>query len=224
MFGKKSAVITGDYLLCLDAMAAVQIRREFNDNWATEYLPSFVNICLGEYNELRQNGNINLSPRLYLKIISGKTAELFRLSAIIGTTLSGADDETAKRSGRFGLYLGLIFQIIDDCKDYMLTEESAQKPVKHDLSQGVVTLPLILALANKPELAYIAKEAMFSEKERLNLIAHIKKADAITESRAIAERYAKKAEKLLFTLFSSKKQDKLKAILAQALAASEKFA
>ncbi|MDR1532500.1 MAG: polyprenyl synthetase family protein [Clostridiales bacterium] len=229
-YGKKSAVIIGDYLLCLAAAAAAHVLNSNAEGQARqaerllsltrEYLPAVANICLGEFRQLRESANLDLSPRLYLKIIAGKTAELFRLSAIIGAEAGGAGEDAVKRAGKFGLYLGMVFQIIDDCKDYLSSEVSVQKPVRHDLAQGVVTLPLILALINAPELRGTAQAALFRGEAGAALAGLVARAGGVERARGIAQRYAQKGEKLAAELYTGPKREKLLDLLQNALKGS----
>jgi heptaprenyl diphosphate synthase len=216
-FGKRSAVIIGDYLFCL-AMAYVlpsfEDREDRNYGLIKKYAPSLTNICLGEFNQMKNNGNIDLSIRSYLKIITGKTAELFYISALTGALIGGASEEEARRTyGLFGKYLGMVFQIIDDCQDYELAEETALKPVKHDFTQGVVTLPLIFAVMRDPDLKRVFK----SDRSPERIIEHariVKDCGVVAEAKALAFRYAQKAEGIVRELFDSRKRDRLLELLS----------
>ncbi|MDR1558251.1 MAG: polyprenyl synthetase family protein [Clostridiales bacterium] len=228
-FGKKNAVITGDYLLCValsTAAGAVEESDFQNDTGRgfmlfKKYMNSFTKICLGEMDEAANSRNLALSPRRYLKIISGKTAELFRISAAIGAAVSGAEE--LSQTGLIGWYLGMSFQIIDDCKDYGFNSESALKPVKHDLTQGVVTLPLILTLAKDPVLRGLAKEVISQNRESERLTEAVVKAGGVEMAMDTARRYAEKAAKLTDSLFDGLKRDKLRELIANALSSSKAF-
>ena len=56
--------------------------------------------------------------------------------------------EPAQREAlrRYGLYLGMAFQITDDVLDYTGSESVTGKPSGHDLREHKITLPLIAAL------------------------------------------------------------------------------
>src|SRR6059036_1422676 len=60
------------------------------------------------------------------------------------TTLFRSDHRAAL--ARFGLHLGMAFQITDDLLDYTQTEAVTGKPSGLDLKEHKVTLPLIAAL------------------------------------------------------------------------------
>ncbi|MDR1912913.1 MAG: polyprenyl synthetase family protein [Clostridiales bacterium] len=230
-FGKKSAVIIGDYLLCLAMSAALKAYESTKDK-PTEldpsfkkYLPLLTRICEGEFNQLRNASNLELAPRTYLKIISGKTAELFRISAMTGAGFipQERNETELSKAGRFGWYVGMVFQIIDDCKDYQLDTANAQKPVRHDLPQGVITLPIIMALLRTPELISDVKDVLYSHKRVEDISDAIQQSGGVEAAKSIAGRYAKKAAKLLDGGYTGKKREMLELILNKALVASGSF-
>ena len=59
----------------------------------------------------------------------------------------------------------MVFQLADDCMDYEATMEQALKPVLSDFEQGVVTLPLIVALNDQPELRQRAADGKITKEE-----------------------------------------------------------
>jgi octaprenyl-diphosphate synthase len=61
--------------------------------------------------------------------------------------LGEGDQQQEEAIHRFGLNLGLAFQLRDDFLDYAASEEEVGKPIGNDLQEGKITLPLIHALA-----------------------------------------------------------------------------
>ena len=160
-YGKKTAVICGDYLLCLALKLASSVADK--QGYLNIDTPDYMaRVCFGELSQHINNANFDLSVYRYLKIISGKTAALFEASFHAGAVLSGCDRADIGRYRRLGRYVGMIFQLIDDCMDFEATESVAKKPVQSDFEQNVVTLPLIHALANKLGL---------KEKARMHVLA-----------------------------------------------------
>jgi heptaprenyl diphosphate synthase len=150
-YGKRTAVICGDYLLCaaLKTAASIPNKKDYLDFSPADYMSR---ICLGELNQHLNNGNLDLSVYRYLKIISGKTAALFEASFYAGAVLCTDDRRSLAHYRRLGRYVGMIFQLTDDRIDFEADESAAKKPVQSDYEQGVITLPLIYALQNKPAL------------------------------------------------------------------------
>jgi len=51
--------------------------------------------------------------------------------------------EKEKALARYGMDLGIAFQLVDDCLDYTLNNEELGKAMGNDLREGKITLPLI---------------------------------------------------------------------------------
>ena len=231
-FGARDAVICGDYLLCMSLSMITEAYSAHHQNEKTGAVNAFTptitrfskalgDICRGEYAQNRNSGNINLGIYSYLKIISGKTASLFYISACAGAVLGGENESTAHSVGRFGHYLGLAFQILDDCKDYELTESEALKPVGKDILGGVVTLPLIMAIQKNSELRGFAEDVIRTGREVSKLIEAVRKSGGTEESRRFARRCAQKAESMLKNV-SAEKRRNLMDVLERTLASADK--
>lgn len=226
-FGKKRAVVCGDYLLCMavDMVAGLPYSYDDNEAWLLpEFLSAAKKICIGEKNQSDNAGNLALSLRQYLKIISGKTAMLFYISSYAGALAAnrGKTKENIRQIralANFGRLLGIMFQIADDLKDYEQTEADALKPVRRDIADGVVTLPLILALAKNPGLKDLAAAAIGDEANVPKLIESVRANGGCGDAREIAARYRGKAERLLIAgTDDNEKRKKLLEILNGAAA------
>jgi len=200
-FGRKHAVICGDYLLCLAASFAVPLHSDYREH--ADLLQVFTSalsrICMGELRQLCNNRNIELEIPGYLRIISEKTAALFYVAAFAGALIARYNRDETMRLARFGRYFGMVFQIVDDCKDYEISEDEALKTVGKDISEGVVTLPLIYAFRNSPQLRDMAKEAFDDAILAKQLAKAVCNTDGTQKSRDLAVRYADKARLLLKT-------------------------
>lgn len=192
-YGKRTAVICGDYLLCIALKLAADVPNK--QDYLNLDMPDYMTkVCFGELNQHINNGNFNLSVYRYLKIISGKTAALFEASFYAGAILSGSEQFEIRKYKRLGRYIGMIFQLIDDCMDFEATENIAQKPVQSDFEQSVVTLPLIHAFENI---------LSFKEKARKNEVTRIEIDDAVSKTggliytRMIAKKYYNKFLKII---------------------------
>lgn len=220
-FGKKQAVIYGDYLLSL-SLATVsphyeRARAQDQVDMPNKFIGTMQNICLGELKQYLNNKNAELDLLEYLSIISGKTAALFYLSAYTGALISDTSEKEARQIGRFGRYMGMAFQILDDCKDYTFSESMAGKPVNNDVAEGVVTLPLIFALRKKPALKELVYGVFESRQADSRLLREVREQGGVGEARELAERYAEKAVKALSRTSNDLKREKLSALLQKTL-------
>lgn len=210
MYGKKTAVICGDYLLCTALTIAGSISNK--QDYISIDLPNYMNkVCLGELKQHINNGNLDLSVYQYLKIISGKTAALFEASFYAGAYILGTDNKNIKKYRQLGYIMGMIFQLTDDCIDFESTEALAMKPVQSDFEQGVITLPLIHAFETVSDLRDKAAHTKITRNE---IDDAVKISGGLVFTRMIVQRYYKKALHLIHNLeVPVNKKDKLIAIL-----------
>jgi len=99
--------------------------------------------------ELLQNvnrDNINIDEQTYLEIITGKTAELFSVSCLLGA-LDGHGQSDDQAVSQFGRNFGIAYQLLNDYNDIFDTEK---KDVHRfcDLKNGCFTMPLIHCLCS----------------------------------------------------------------------------
>ena len=92
------------------------------------------------------NNDLEAIKKAYYSQIDSRTASLFSASCQIGSIIGGGSTQERGSFGKFGLYLGRSFQIVDDILDFVGEEEQLGKPIGNDLQNGRVTLPTILTL------------------------------------------------------------------------------
>lgn len=209
-YGRKTAVICGDYLLCkaLKLASTISSKEDYLDINVSDYMSK---VCLGELNQHINNGNLDLSLYQYFKIISGKTAALFEASFYCGALIGKMKESDLIKYQQLGNYIGMIFQISDDCIDFEDTVESAKKPVQSDYEQGVITLPLIYTLENLKGFKDKAKKSGLSRRE---INEAVKKAGGVKFALSVSGKYYAKAIKVLDSLdLSEDKKSRLFSIL-----------
>ncbi len=212
-YGKRTAVICGDYLLTVALRMAGSIENK-KDYLYLDLQDYIGRLCLGELNQHINNGNINLSIYRYLKIISGKTAALFEASYFAGAIFAGCSEKEANRYRQLGYYTGMIFQLTDDCIDFEDTIEDAHKPVQSDYEQGVITLPLIHAFSKLVDFKTKAVEKRISRNEINEAVA---KTGGLDFTRGMVQKYYDKAKRIIDELPATEsKKEKLLLVLNKA--------
>lgn len=209
-FGKKTAVICGDYLLAVALKLAVSVsnKEDYLNLNMSDYITK---VCLGELNQHLNNNNLDLSVTKYLKIISGKTAALFEASFFAGAILCENDKFLINKYKKLGRYIGMLFQLTDDCMDFEESEKTAKKPVQSDYEQGVITLPLIYALKEDRELKEKAKANLVT---RNDINASVFRTGGLNFTHLMAKQYYNKSLKLIGELnIPKEKEERLKLIL-----------
>jgi heptaprenyl diphosphate synthase len=215
-FGKRTAVICGDYLVCMAMKLAASASEKTDlEEYMKLEIPDYMGrVCLGELNQHINNGNIDLTAAQYLRIISGKTAALFEASFFTGAALAEKDQHRIKKYAKLGHNIGMIFQLTDDCMDFEETEATAKKPVQSDYEQNVITLPLIYALKN---LADFRKKAKKSKLTRGEINEAVKQTGGLNYTRLTAQKYYLKSQTLIEELaVSEEKEKELRFILDKA--------
>ncbi len=76
----------------------------------------------------------NRDPAAYQEMAARKTAGLIRVSAVSGARLAGAPEAAIQGLEKFGLYLGLAFQLRDDLQD-LPQDQSAGKAPRPNLAR-----------------------------------------------------------------------------------------
>lgn len=213
-FGNRQAVISGDYILCLALRLAAEAAAQERD-LNGEFPDTVEKICMGELMQSINHRNFSLSGNGYLRIISGKTAALFKGSFYAGAMLGKDARPEAKQYAAIGWHLGMIFQLADDCMDYEATAEQAKKPVLSDFEQGVVTLPLIAAIHENPEIRKRALDETITKEEVRQVVLA---SGGIPFTRRVARMYHERAAELAGGLSAPAfKKEKIMALLQAAL-------
>ena len=212
-YGKKTAVICGDYLLATALRLVTSIKDK--DEYLKFELPGYIDqVCMGELRQHINNGNMDLSFYRYLSIINGKTAALFEASFYGGAIIIEKEKEELNKYRQLGKYVGMIFQLTDDCIDFEIDELTAKKNVQSDYEQGVITLPLIYTFHNNPELKSKAKEGLLTRQE---LNKAVFKAGGLDFTKMISKKYYDKFVKTMSSMdLSEEKKTQLIAILNKA--------
>lgn len=144
-WGNAVSVIAGDYLL---ARAFDIVSKVDDPGIMTLFSRTAARMCEGELAQLSNAYNFDVSESIYLDIIKKKSAYLISDCCAVGGMLGRLDEEKIKRLASYGLYLGMAFQIVDDCLDLIGEESQMGKSVWQDMEKGKLTLPIIFLLKN----------------------------------------------------------------------------
>lgn len=111
----------------------------------------------GEFLQMRNAENFNLSEDDYFRVVMGKTARLIGAVCEIGAIFAEAGLPQQEALARYGTALGSAFQVVDDLLDYQGDQTKTGKTVGNDFLEGKMTLPLIYTLsrAGAPECDFL---------------------------------------------------------------------
>ena len=143
IWGAPSSVLVGDFLFA----RAFELMVGSGSMSALEILARASRVIAeGEVLQLTRAHDLDLSQDVYLEIIQAKTAELFAAAAECGAVSAGAPPERCRALRRYGMGLGLAFQLVDDALDYSSDSATLGKNPGDDFREGKATLPLLLAM------------------------------------------------------------------------------
>ncbi len=140
-FSHQIAVIMGDFLYSRAMIELVRVA----DMDAMATVARVTNeMTIGEMRQLLSHDPLAFTEQDYDLLITAKTASLISGACSVGSLGAPVGQRAALE--RFGVLLGMAFQIIDDLLDYTADTETTGKPSGLDLREHKVTLPLIHAL------------------------------------------------------------------------------
>jgi octaprenyl-diphosphate synthase len=144
IWGNSASVLVGDFLFS----RAFELMVEDGSLRVLKILShASAVIAEGEVEQLTTQRRIDTDEEQYLSIISAKTAALFAAACHIAPVGAEASEEAEVALEKYGRYLGIAFQLVDDVLDYSAQQDVMGKGVGDDLRDGKVTLPVILAYA-----------------------------------------------------------------------------
>jgi octaprenyl-diphosphate synthase len=178
-WGDDASVLVGDHLY---SKSFAMLVRD-NDRGVMETLArATVSMTEAEVFQLERKRSGVTSEADYLRIITQKTASFMSACCRIGGLLGGIAGEQVEALTRYGLDVGVAFQISDDSLDFVADQERLGKAIGADLREGKRTLPLIAMLerATPPE----------AERVRALLRSHALSPAEVEEIRQLVVEYA----------------------------------
>lgn len=187
------AMYTGDFIFAraLDLIGDIQ-----NHDIHSILSQSIREMTRGEIIQIRDQFHWDQNLRQYLLRIKRKTALLMAISCQLGGLAAGATKKVADSLYRYGYFIGMSFQIVDDILDFTSNEKQLGKPAGGDIKQGNVTLPTLFALSNpgiQDKLTHKLNAARETGTGWEDVIDLIKESGAIERSQEISDAYLRKA-------------------------------
>jgi octaprenyl-diphosphate synthase len=209
-WSNQSSVLLGDFLFTHSFYLASTV----GGATACQAIGRATNIvCEGELRQVANRGNLALSEAEYLSLIEAKTAELCACCCRLGAHYSQAEVEMVEALERYGRYLGIAFQIVDDLLDLTGDERVAGKSLGTDLAQRKLTLPVIRLLARASPASRQNLLAMLAEPDGRTheaIVARLAASDALAYTHQRARQFAKRAAAQLRRLPSSPERSVLR--------------
>ncbi|MEK9727627.1 MAG: polyprenyl synthetase family protein [Candidatus Margulisiibacteriota bacterium] len=205
-YGINNAIITGVhcYSLALNQFALI------NDPSVIKEISKCVtHLCEGEFIQVNERNNFELSENDYWRIVRNKTSALFHSACKLSAKLCKLSENDIDKLGEFGNALGDIFQLADDYLDFYDNKNHLSKKVEQDLMTGDISLPILMASLKAKNLnkSEIQKSLLENNQEISNQIKNKlfeKKNSAITSLDSISESLVTKDLKLLLEIITDR--------------------
>ena len=204
-YNESTAILVGDSLL---SVAYEYLLKDCDTN-SKDILYAFtkglVEVCEGQGLDTEFEHRKNVSLDEYLLMIKMKTASMIKMCCKIGSTLGGGTKEEINGITKYGLNLGIAFQIQDDLLDITADEEKFGKRIGGDLLEGKKTYLFIKALEKaKGEDRKTLLKVINNKGIRINQINKYKtlyeKINVINDAKDSINYYTKRALKSLYVI------------------------
>ncbi|HEY2326498.1 MAG TPA: polyprenyl synthetase family protein [Gaiellaceae bacterium] len=182
VFGPDAALAAGDYLY---ACAFTVLVRTGDEAAVATLADAALCLARGEALQRLQMRNPETTIDAYLERCALKTGKLIEAACLLG---SGGD----ARLGRYGLNLGIAFQIADDILDCAGQTQETGKIPGTDLREGTPTMPLLLA-AQQDDVV----RAALAGGPLDGALVRVGQTDAIARSREAALDFAARARSFI---------------------------
>lgn len=188
-FGLVAAILAGDFL---HARSMEIVGRMAGSKGLAIFCQATAGMVDGEFMQLRNAAQLNLSEHDYYTAIMGKTGLLIAASCEVGAIFGGASVLEQEALREYGVGLGCAFQMVDDLLDFTGDERNTGKPVGNDLIEGKMTLPLIITLTRASEkdkiwLKNVLEDEVIRAKEFLSVKSLIESCEGFVETKNQAE-------------------------------------
>ena len=189
--GLAKAVIAGDWLF----VQGFGLGGRYDENIVRLMAKCCADIAVAEFHQLDHVLNLATSPEDYLSIVRGKTAGPFAAGCHGAGLVAGLTDQQAAGLGRFGMELGIAFQLVDDLLD-LRGDERMGKPRGADVLEGKMTLPLIHALTlshgkERQRLAQLIES--FSDEHFEELMQLLDRSSSLTYAEILVKTHLERA-------------------------------
>ncbi len=194
VYGTAPSILAGDALLALANYKAAEYGKADILGCVSE---AVMMTAEGEVHEMRRQHTMVYGKREYVEIIAGKTGWLLRGACRLGGLYADADAQSIDALSEYGLNLGIAFQIVDDALDFA-DEAVTGKPTAGDLIEGKFTPPMMMYIDfltrhAGEEFEKKFKDGSFTDEERRQVAADIRRLGFDQDTRALADEYLSKA-------------------------------
>jgi geranylgeranyl diphosphate synthase type I len=203
VWGVPQAINVGDGLFALTHLSLTQLAdRGVPPVRVLEAMRVFAAACValteGQFLDMDFEAREDVTLDEYLQMIRCKTAALVRVACHLGALVADAPPETVAHYARFGEYLGMAFQVLDDWLGVWGEEAVTGKPVGDDIRERKKNYPVVYALerlaqAGDRRLAALYRRDRVDEATMQAILDVLHEVDAAAHTQQVACAYHEQA-------------------------------
>lgn len=145
-----TAILSGDAMLTMASqLMAEDLSGDLQSNVVRVFNNTAMEVYKGQQLDMEFESRMDVTPDEYLNMIAQKTGALIAGACMIGVLLGGESREVGKVLYKYGMKLGLAFQIQDDLLDTYGDEKVFGKPIGGDILNDKKTWLQVQALESK---------------------------------------------------------------------------
>lgn len=180
-WGQPLAINIGDAMFALSYHALEQLSTKailcetILDVWRI-YNKTILELTRGQHLDMSFETRSIISVDEYTSMVRGKTATLVSASCQIGAKIGSGSALVANEYAKFGLNLGLAFQIRDDILGIWGTPDQTGKSIATDIIARKKSLPILYGLEKSEKLRQLYKSELFGQEqvqEAINLLDEV---------------------------------------------------
>lgn len=173
-YSENVAILSGDAMSIMAYQYLLKIKHPNIQTVTQLFSQTAIEVCEGQQYDMDFENQFDVQIEDYLEMIRLKTAVLIAGSLKIGALLGNASKEDADRIYRFGINLGLAFQLQDDLLDVFADQNKFGKKTGGDI------------VANKKTFLLLKAFELATSQQKEQLIGWIKKPDFNPEEKIAA--------------------------------------
>ncbi len=205
--GNEFAILLGDFLLS----KVFEMCSDFEPQIIKILAATTARTCEGEFRQLIQRQDFQLSESEYIDIIAEKSAALFSSCCQLGAILACADQAQEHCLSFFGRNVGIAFQITDDLLDIIGDENKMGKTLGSDVDKNKLTLAVIhlLGAVDEQERSLLKDRLTAASENKQALVEMLKSHGSLEYAHSRAREFVAKAVQSLVGLKESRARDAL---------------
>jgi len=172
-WNENAAILSGDAMMILAYQCMCRAEPALLPALLEIFNRTALEVCEGQQFDMDYEQSADVSVSEYLNMIRLKTSVLLAACLKTGAVCGGAEAENAEALYRFGISLGMTFQIQDDWLDVYADSDTFGKAIGKDILCGKKTYLLLAALerADQPtrrELNALLTRQSMPDDEKIN--------------------------------------------------------